>query len=367
MKSKELKMISCNLNLYLVFFAGALTIFASSPMDRADAVVVGEVTAHSAGSLTLRVERSLKGTVSAGSSLTVSSPSLPASVTGRDPSGDFGIWLLQMSGPGKWAIVPDASVIPGVFFWAPLPKGSIPSASQISSSSAEDLVALELSSAIEQSESTGGSSYYFSQRLLDLPDSALVVGQYRYLSQSSNPGVHIVGLVGLVRQGDPKSLAELALPSEALRASPLAAKLASSFRRLRDGSPAVVGALGNLVTTAGVPSGVQLAAADTLRAIHTQATLPYLRSMLDSPNAEMRDHAIGGFSMFVQNLPVQTAEMVTDFSWAKASGPAPYRTQETDKYSTLKAPNLNQQQYVDFWKSWWLNVGSKLPVIATHP
>jgi hypothetical protein len=104
-----------------------------------------------------------------------------------------------------------------------------------------------------------------------------------------------------------------------------------------------------------------MAASDALRAVHSKDSLPFLVALLDSPNAQIRHEGLAGISMFVENLPIQKPDMVPNMTWLTAEGPAPYRTADTDKYSAkLGEPPNRQAEYIAFWKSWWVKVGSQL-------
>jgi hypothetical protein len=197
---------------------------------------------------------------------------------------------------------------------------------------------------------------------LALPVSPTVTAQYQRLKQSAQHQASVVGLVGLLRQGDLQSLQELLRPPDtALKASSVRGEVLKAVKGLRSESPQVVQMLGKLATLPTVPVGTQVAAAEALRAIHTEDSLPFLAAMLDSPNADIRDNGIQGFSMFVENLPVQTSETIPNFSWMKPRGPAPYKTPETDGHSAVSRVSPDQQPtYVAFWKTWWSQIGSRL-------
>jgi hypothetical protein len=101
-----------NMRKSLLVICGAMGLLCASSnasvttlAQRADGVVAGEVVSGTqtgdTASFVLRVDRALKGTIYVGSLIKVEFQPLKASNTGL-LGGDYGIWFLQASGPGKW-------------------------------------------------------------------------------------------------------------------------------------------------------------------------------------------------------------------------------------------------------------------------
>ncbi len=136
--------------------------------------------------------------------------------------------------------------------------------------------------------------------------------------------------------------------------SNLRAHLLSGLRNIRTSDDSTIGALGYVATSSKVHDGFRLAAAQSLRAIHTSSTLPFLGALLDSTDPRIRHEALAGFSMFVENLPIQRQELEPTKAWLKPVGQAKYRSEATDRYSAkFGEPEGKQEEYVAFWRTWW--------------
>jgi hypothetical protein len=66
---------------------------------------------------------------------------------------------------------------------------------------------------------------------------------------------------------------------------------------------------------------------------------------------------MAGFSRFVENLPIETLDNVTNGKSVLRQGPAPYSNAQTDRYSlatrTLAQANDPEAAFLQFWRSWW--------------
>jgi hypothetical protein len=352
-----------------ICLAGAFGLVSAANLtDRADAVVVGEViSGQSVASyvlLTIRADRVLKGNVVGGTVISVEWDRPPANATPSQLSGNYGMWFLRVGGAAPWTLLPaNASNVrlPLGLACYPVQKGSLPSVSAPAGSPPADLVALELATSTEQLSSTSVQFYYSAKGLLSTPASATVSSVHARLSQSTDLQVQSVGLIGRLQQGDAAALAELPQTPEAFRKLALNLEMAAAIRNFRNPTPSAVQSLGRLATSSTAARPVVLSSADALRAIHTKDSLPFLVSLLDSSDAEIRHQGLAGLSMFVENLPVQTPEMVPAMTWLKQQGPAPYRTADTDRYSAkFGEPSGRQAEYVTFWKSWWTRMQNQL-------
>jgi hypothetical protein len=357
---------------------GALLLFgvrslSGGIVDTADAIVIGSLTAGqqigSEATVSISVQRVLKGNLLPGQVANAELDSVVPAKTTIQLSGHFGVWFLQ-TGSAGWRVLaanPGQSLTDFGRAYYSLPDGSVPAttsgaAPQGAVASPYDLLALELSPAVEGLSSQSVQFLDTAMGFLALPVTPTVIAQYQRLKMSAQPHARVVGLVGLLRQGDLASLAQLLDPPDAaLKSSSIRGEVLKAVRGLRIESVPIVLALGKLATLPTVPAGVQAAAEYALRAIHTQDSLPFLADMLDSSSADIRDDGIQGLSMFVENLPVQTSDMIPGFSWAKPRGPAPYKTPETEKHSAVGRVSTEQQPaYVAYWRSWWQEIGTRL-------
>ena len=363
-----MNMVKPIVSVALLVWLSCAILAVDNVADLADAIVVGEVLSlQQTGSqvaFTLQVDRNLKGNIVPTSVIQVEWDRAPVTRTPQQISGQYGMWFLRTNANGAWQLLPAThsnTPLPLSLACYPLLKGSAPFASAVGTQSVNDLVTGELSTAVEHLPSATTEFYYTATGLLSLSDTSNVTSQYRRLSQMADPQLQVLGLIGLVRQGDAASIERVLELQAALRASKLRVHMVSAVRNVRDGTPRTVQALGRLATTSGVGSGLQMAACDALRSVHTKDSLPFLVALLDSPNAEIRHEGLAGISMFVENLPIQKAEMVPNMTWLRPQGPAPYRTTDTDKYSAkFGEPPDRQAEYVAFWKSWWVKFGSQL-------
>jgi hypothetical protein len=248
---------------------------ATTLAQKADGVVVGEVVSGTqtgdTASFVLRVDRALKGTIYVGSLIDVEYQPLKASNTGL-LGGDYGIWFLQASGPGQWRSISagdtHAPLALGLVC-EPMPKGMPPPPVDSKNLSPDDMVATELSYAVEHFDYHGVQFYQLASGLLAAPSSAAVTLQYRRLMRSADPKIRLLGEVGLVQQGDPSAIEELPQFQETLMRSNLRVHLLSAFQNIRSTEQTTIDALGRISTSSRVLDGIQLAAAGSLRAIHT--------------------------------------------------------------------------------------------------
>ena len=197
--------------------------------------------------------------------------------------------------------------------------------------------------------------------LLGRPATPSLVATFRAFSQEVDPQLRSLGVIGLIEHGAPDALALVPQDAQALKQLALRAELAGAIRNLRDTSAVTVVTLGQLATADDVAYGIRLAAAEALRGIHTKDCLAFLAVLLDSPDAELRNRAFGGFSMFVSNLPVYSSATVPGFSWVVPQGPAPHRTPTTDQHAgQLGVPLDRHSEYSAFWKQWWSQTKDQL-------
>lgn len=332
-----------------------------------DSVVVAEIVSARKEPTSmvyrLRIERTLRGTV-AESTIEARWP-VTAPPTGTR-TGLRGLWRLHAEDGGLWTVLPAAGGGMGNVAFLPVAsnRANVEAISRVlpADKTAQDLEFAELAAAVEE------SSRRTSQlRLLEI---ALLLGGSRTpgkvpifarMQQSSNPNAALVGFVGLVRYGDPNTLDRIESMLPALREAQLFSELSAALEMRIDASPVNVAALGRLATNNRVPAYVPRSAAYALRSIHSREALPYLVSLLDSGDAELRQHAFSGLSMFVENLGLVTPESVPPMTWARPVGPARYRTSETDKFRGLsRVPIAEHPQFATFWKSWWARLGPEI-------
>jgi hypothetical protein len=329
--------------------------------QKADAVLVGEVVSgeQTGGSaaFVIRVDRVLKGAVFPASQITVEYEPLYATHKEAIAGCCYGIWFLRSSAPSLWRAIPvgDTHKAPplGIVCY-PMPKGMPPPTAGREQMSPDDLVAIEIAAALPSFKYGGIQFYLLGNGLLSSPTLPAVTAEYRKLLQSAEPQIGFLGEVGLVTQGDPAAIQDVPRFQEILMRSNLRVRLFSGIETIRTSDSAVIGALGAIATSPGVLDAIQFSAAQSLRAVHTQATLPFLMALLDNSEARIRHEGLAGISMFVENLPIQMPELMPSGKWLTPMGSAPYRTAETDRYSAKFGEREGKQgEFICFWKGWW--------------
>ena len=333
-------------------------------IDSADAVIVGgTLSGQQTGNsvvLTLSVEKSIKGSIPSGSVLDISwSCQWKAN---QDLKGLHGLWFLKALGANHWTILsPTQQRVPFQLAYYPTNKGvaSMSLAASMNAATSSDFVAAELGSAL-QAYTDPTQLSHLSQGLLSLGQSGVSERLYNQLRTSSDPELKVIGLAGLIHAGDVTALSEMArsmdlLPRLRARTHAITAVLAC-----RAGDSVTANALGQLTTATDLT--MQLAAAGALAQIHTRETLPYLAALLTSPDRRAREYAAQGMSRFVANLPIATAKNTPNGEYLRPQGPAPYRTRDTDRYSmsTKRLQDVDENSYLQFWRTWWASLRSEL-------
>lgn len=104
------------------------------------------------------------------------------------------------------------------------------------------------------------------------------------------------------------------------------------------------------------PTPLREAIAHALSAIHTAATLPYLATLFDDPDINLRIEAIGGVGAFANGLPIQTLSGTPSLAHLQFPAAAPYMTTDTQLHFALGALAIvpNEAAYLSYWKQWWL-------------
>lgn len=355
----------------IAWIAASVTVDAAR-FNRADAVVVGEITAgqHSgrAALFRLRIDRVLHGIGVPGITIEVESASR-ASRTDR-LAGMKGIWMLQAGQNGRWKALPPMQTN-GAFFansfypaadhkdvealLAILPNRSDPG----------DLIAAEMAAS---AESASKNLLMFKSivvgLLFQVPRTPATLAIFRKLNLSSNPRVASLGLAGLVMQNDDDALERVESSVSMVVQAGMLREVGEAVRMRIDTSPRNVAALGRLATGANIPEQLQFEAAWALQRIHSREAIPYLIRLLDSAHAGVRQFALSGLSLFAENLGVMTQDSIPTMAWLKPVGPTPYRTRETDKFVGYRGriPSTVHHEYVAFWKSWWAKYGNEISV-----
>src|SRR5208283_792681 len=276
----------------------------------ADLIVVGTLTGVSqtgtAVTALLQVNRVLKGSPELSGSMVSAGWTSGSPQVGTDipASATAGLWFLQGS-PNGWTVLPAfGGNIPFSLTYFPVPPGPALSAYSYNPSAAvPDKIAAELCSAIESTNVYSSIQQDSLERggldVLASPYTALL---YQRLAVSVSVPQQIIGLSGLIRQGDTPALSAAILGESAgfLSASRENGILLLSIRgHFRSADLSAIGLLGQAAADETGPTAFREAAAHALAAIHTSAALPYLAALFGDEDMDLRVEAIGGVGAFV--------------------------------------------------------------------
>lgn len=339
----------------------------SSLTQSADAIAVGSASGslqlQAPGVFSLDVVRLVKGPASlAGTTILVHwTPPLPGVVEpgASFPANGAGIWFLK-SAEGGWSLLPvvEGSTTFGMTHF-PAPVSSLPAAYAYPvSASLPDKLASELAVAIEAWDGSYIHAFYglFSGDLDQLASPA-VHTLYERLSASSSVRQRILGLTGLIIDGDASALARAVSHDASFSEYGLErGRLLLAIRELfRSAAPEAIATLGQTATSASAAPDLRTVAAHALAAIHNAATLPYLATLFDDPDLGLRMEAIGGMSAFANGLPTQTAAGTASLAYLQVPSGAPFKTADTMSHLAIgaKAIGANEGSYLSFWRAWW--------------
>jgi len=353
------------------FFAVAVSLFLSTPAltrastpEQASVVVVGEIlSGRQSGNsavFTLSVVRTLKGDASPGTTIAVNATLQRPD--DRDLTGSYGMWFLAKTGAQSVLLPVQTGVFDTAYY--PLSKAASPAAITTRSPPAtlDDQIALETAAAL-QSYSTALQFHLLATGILGTADSPVTQDAYQFLHTSPDPELRFIALARYLRnQGDTSALAEIANDVDLTPGLKATFFVVPGVLGRLDSDPSAIGSLGKIATSA--DPYLQRAAATALMYIHTRDALPFLAQLLGSSDAATREFAMRGLSRFVDNLPIATHENVLSGRASLQQGQAPYRTQQTDRYSLstrslAQAPG-GEAAFLQFWKSWWATMQPKL-------
>lgn len=268
-----------------------------------------------------------------------------------------GIWFLQLAG-SVWRVIP---VIQGTMqlsrVYFPAPPTILNAYSYNQSASLSDKLASEIASAIESNNGFNFQLYALQSGVLDELQSPIVAVLYGRMAHSTSTEHKLLGLSGLIRSGNAAALTTALQTASVSAGDPAAGVLLLSIRdyfRATDADS--VAALGEAATSSS-NSNVPLreAAGHALAAIHTTAALPFLVTLLNDSDVNLRVEAVGGMGAFANGLGVQTRGGNPSLSHLQLPANAPYKTDSTvaNLAFGVQAVTANESSYISFWKSWW--------------
>lgn len=341
-------------------------------LNQADTVVVATVADARAApgllSVDLVVQRTLKGSANAGSSIgaTLSSPNvvtpgdhvglrMNGAVVASQLTGKTGVWFLQPSSSG-WLVL---SMVIGDLstedLYIPVPPGKLPAAyAYDSSTDLKTKLLMEIGAAAQDPTTVAAISRIEAQRMLiDLgPDLRPFFNQ---LALSTRPASRAIGWAGQIRLETPSALRLVANSNLGTFLREAESELANAVCEYRSTDASGISALATLVGSQH-SERMRGCASYALRNLHMQQTVPVLEKLLEDKSVEVRFNAVIGIAQFAMNLPIaRLGGNLTDIATFKA--PPSVTNEMRHHYPAQGVFTANEQEYISFWKNW----------LAAHP
>jgi|GEM_PF-1184017 len=335
-------------------------------VDEADAIVVGratQITPTPAGLFaTIHTLRVVKGAPAECEQLQAAWTSNNGSVPASAPTEVVSVWFLKSGKNGQWQIIPPAvGDVP--FSMTHLPVAASPPSGVFSIRSDMDpleKLICEVASALQSTGAKSQLAVFVASGAFDSVTSTVARNAWAELAASADPAVRLLGLQALIKAGDTSAIVRLKSDEDVLdeiAKQPLAAASLCDFRNPED---TAVLALGDL-TKAGMPAQARRCAAYSLRAMHTQNTLPILAKLLDADTVDLRYEGVLGLASFANGLPMLTRTSLAGMEFARPESNGPFTTEDTLRHTpTEPAFRQNEMKYVSFWKAWWAAHQSQL-------
>lgn len=347
------------------------------------ASVVGTLQQGWVSTVTLDIDRVLKGSAIPGSSVVVQRQ-VPTSIAlnainfprvdDKWAKGLRGLWFLKKTEAGAWELLPTTAGpdVPFNHVFVPVPAGVLSSDFSYSPADAViDKIARELGAALEKHAMPDPCFTVFEP--LSKANTPGVIWLYDRLAKSPEAALRVMGWAGKLRLGDLSALPRIEQDLPTL-SNPIDFEPASvAINSFGDGDPPTVQTLGRIATSAASSVSLRRAATYALFSIHTQETLPFLAALLSNADEWVRRFAMSGLAAFANSghMPGEAALRIRGQPVPRAK--SPYATEETlAHFPSGPAFEQNQSQYVDFWKAWWTRMQAQIlgpaaggPALAT--
>lgn len=345
MKMKCVLAFVCLLNVFCFDALAAPAAIAdlSKLTMTADGIVVGEVvTATASGgsaNVLLLIHRVIKGKFRLDSSIEVTAFDLDVNAGVGETKGKHGIWFLRRTGD-RWIVLPPTiGRLPLLF--------SFIAASSISPSlgtvtSPEDGLLIELVAALSLDSGGNSAEVFLTMGAIgSLSANGLKLGETLFTSQ--NDRERRLGVAMLLRSSSKQAAAKLADLANIEIQADTQNTMARSLCQYRAVSATDIADVGKLSSHV-YPPAIRRCAIYSLRSVHSEASLPFLKMSLDDTEASTRYDAIFGIAAFALKMPMQTGVPVF---------PAPDSSEEFLRhFPSYDAFSKDEPFYVDYWKSW---------------
>lgn len=256
-----------------------------------------------------------------------------------------GIWCLQQATSSGWDVMPING--PDGYFmnlsWPAAP--ALPAPYQIRSSALPDTLLFELAAGIESGRVNPETAIAAAQ---GAQGSSLQLVASRFMN-SPIPEFRIAGLAGLLPI-QPSAINSVSGLWPSISSNPRRFILLFAIRNtFRDPAP---GSIQQLVQLTAVSPELREAAVHAISSIHTKESLPFLATLLTSPDASERAKGVFGLSSFANACPSQTPANTQSMAYLQCPDSAPYKTPET--VTNFASPGTPSDQVVTFWINWWI-------------
>jgi len=181
---------------------------------------------------------------------------------------------------------------------------------------------------------------------------------------SEKPEVRVLGLVGLLGIKPERGLELLIAEPSLAEAVNGSVSVRSSVReRLRTDVPGQLELMGQLTRLIEAPLSLRRAAAHSLRAIHSSASLPDLRALLDSEDPQMQQEGLAGLVAYAMDFPITTPDLVPSMRHMLSRDLDTRVPQEfIDNFPRFEDSAHPKERVLEFWRRWYdENFGGSSP------
>jgi len=258
-----------------------------------------------------------------------------------------GIWCLKPGASGgAWDVQP-INGPDGLFvsmFWPAAPTLPAAYANQVQNVPSADALLFELAAGVEAAGMNPATAMGATQ---GAQASSVQFIANRFVA-SPQPDFQIAGLTALIPL-QPSAIASVAALWPSISSNPHRYDLVVAIREtFRDPSPA---SIQHLVQLASLSPEMREAAIHAISSIHTQASLPFLASLLTSSDPKEQARGLFGLSSFANTCPAVTPANVVSMGYLQCANNGPYSTADT--VANFAAPGTPSAQTVSFWINWW--------------
>jgi hypothetical protein len=249
----------------------------------------------------------------------------------------------------------------------------------------KDKLGYEFASSIESLHGHGPFSLIMNSQLLIGVSKKSGKDIFSKLAASDDVNTRMIGLSGLLSQGDIPTLHYVSANLADLEHTPAvtyyiqnndrwpithggngdhvatqAPAIAQSLSGITNPANTVVRELAKILQNTSDQS-IRYASAKALQNLHSALATIYLGALLDDDDPEMRAFAIGGLSCFANGSPV-----IDQHHGPSLSGASAFKTEETLDHFAMGRQTIEKREpyFLDYWRSWWSANGASITAKA---